>query len=288
MKIRAPAKINLGLRVTGKRKDGYHLIDSILAPISLWDEVEIRRRPVAGRKARPRRQISVSCVPPIAPRGRRNIAYRAAELLLSEARVDASIVIRIRKRIPVGAGLGGGSSDAAAALIGLNRLLRLGWTRRRLARLAVRLGADVPFFVYGRTARARGIGERLTPVSGLRRLWLVVLYPGFPVATSWAYRNAPVKLTKPIANTSITSRLRSLKGLPEILVNDLEAVTLARYPRIRRLKESLAQQGAVLALMSGSGSSVFGVFTSRQKAAQAFARLRKEEGVHAFLAHTLR
>ncbi|MGH7811168.1 MAG: 4-(cytidine 5'-diphospho)-2-C-methyl-D-erythritol kinase [Candidatus Binatia bacterium] len=288
MQIRAPAKINLTLRIVGRRADGYHLIDTIMAPVSLYDEIEIRTTERSGKtKKITGPSITVTCKPSSAPAGEQNLAYRAAQLVLKKARSEQSIAIRIHKRIPVGAGLGGGSSDAAATMVGLNRLLKLGFSARQLERLGLELGADVPFFVRGQPARARGIGERLQPIGAIPRRWIVILYPGFAVSTGWVFRNLPVKLTKPRVNTSITSLLKGHNNLVDMLVNDLETVTLRRIPRIQSLKDSLLRAGATGCLMSGSGSSVFGVFRSKRKAEIAFRRLRQEEEAQAFLVHLL-
>jgi 4-diphosphocytidyl-2-C-methyl-D-erythritol kinase len=282
MRIRAPAKINLSLRVVGRRRDGYHLLDTVLIPVSLYDEIEITRL----KKAR--QALTVTCDHPLAPSGKRNLAYRAAALLLKKAGVQAPIRIRIRKRIPVGAGLGGGSSDAAATLVGLDRLLRLGWGRKRLLPLAGSLGADVPFFISGKPARGRGIGDKLAEIGPIRRLWLVILYPGFPVSTRWAYGRLPRKLTKHIEKTSINFSSRGRPVSAALLVNDLEKVVFQRYSRVAQLKERLIQEGATGALMSGSGSSVFGIFFSRRQAAKALRRLRKEVGVQGYLVRSLK
>jgi 4-diphosphocytidyl-2-C-methyl-D-erythritol kinase len=286
VKIRAPAKINVSLHVVGVRRDGYHLVDTIMLPVSLYDDLTIHKNR-GGTGRRKQNRLTVTCDDPSVPGGKKNLAYKAAELLLSEAEIDASVDIRIRKRIPVGAGLGGGSTDAAATLLGLNRLFSLGYTSRRLEKLALSLGADVPFFIRGGPARARGIGEQLTGLRGVRRFWLVILYPGFAVSTAWVYKNLRHKSTRCIANTSMAFPLRSLANLRKLLVNDLEAVTLDRYPRIRLLKQRLVDEGAVGALMSGSGSSVFGVFNSRRSAEHAFRRLRNEEELEAFLVRVL-
>jgi 4-diphosphocytidyl-2-C-methyl-D-erythritol kinase len=286
VKIRAPAKINLSLRVVGIRRDGYHLVDTIMLPISLYDDLIISKSR-GGARRRKKNRVTVTCDDPSVPGGKKNLAYKAAALLLSQAEIDASVDIRIRKRIPVGAGLGGGSTDAAATLVGVNRLFSLGYASRRLEELALTLGADVPFFIRGVPARARGVGERLTDLRGVRRLWCVILYPGFPVSSAWVYKNLHDKLTKCIPNISMTFPLRSPASLRKLLVNDLEAVTLDRYPRIRSLKQRLVGEGAVGALMSGSGSSVFGVFKSRRSAEQAFRRLKNEEGLEAFLVRVL-
>jgi 4-diphosphocytidyl-2-C-methyl-D-erythritol kinase len=286
VKIRAPAKINLGLRVVGKRADGYHLLDTIMVPVSLYDEIEIRRYR-ATSKDQNGAAIKVSCDHPAVPQNKDNIVFRAAELMLRKNRIAQPISIHIKKRIPIGAGLGGGSSDAATTLVGLNRFFKLGCSLGALERMALSLGADVPFFIRARPARARGIGERLSPLRRVPRFWSVIVYPGFPVSTSWAYRKLGQKLTKPIVNTSIRTSLKSLDELTRRLENDLEGVTLKRYPRIGLLKEELLHQGALRVLMTGSGSSVFGIFASKRAAAKAFCRLRQEEGAQAFLVHVL-
>ncbi len=286
MKIRAPAKINLSLRVVGRRADGYHLLDTILVPVSLYDEIDMRRI-----RAAPRHPagdlIQISCDHPLVPQGRENIVYRAAELIMRKTRKPQLISIHIKKNIPIGAGLGGGSSDAAAALVGLNRLLKLRLSLATIEKLALALGADVPFFVRARPARARGIGERLRPLRCLPRFWSVIVYPGFPVSTEWVYRSFRQKLTKPLVNTSIATSLKSVGELINRLENDLEAVTLKRYPEIGVFKQKLLREGAPGVLMSGSGSSVFGIFASKRAAVIAFRRLRKEEGAQAFLVHVL-
>jgi 4-diphosphocytidyl-2-C-methyl-D-erythritol kinase len=153
--------------------------------------------------------------------------------------------------------------------------------------MALSLGADVPFFIRARPARARGIGERLQPIRKLTRFWVVIVYPGFPVSTARVFQSFCSTLTKPPLNTSILSSLKSLEKLAGLLHNDLESVTLKRYPRLSLIKARLLHEGAAGGLMSGSGSSVFGVFASKDQAARALRRLRKEEGAKAFLVHAL-
>ncbi len=287
MKIRAPAKINLGLRVVGKRADGYHLLDTIMVAVSLYDEIDIRKIRTASKNPASDELIKISCDHPDVPPAEENIVYRAAQLILKKSRRAQPISIRIKKNIPMGAGLGGGSSDAAATLVGLNRLFKLRLSLAMLKKMALSLGADVPFFIQARPARAQGIGERLRALRGLPRFWSVIIYPGFPVSTAWVYGNLGAKLTKPIVNTSITPSLKSLDGLTRRLENDLEGVTLKRYPKIGLLKQKLLHAGALRVLMSGSGSSVFGIFVSKHSAAKAYRRLRQEEGAQAFLVHAL-
>jgi len=286
VKIRAPAKVNLFLRVLGRRPDGYHLLDTLIVPVSLYDVIEIRR--VSAKRQQPANaRITLDCDDPAVPAGEENLAYRAAQLLLEQVDRPTGIHIHIQKRIPLGAGLGGGSTDAAATLLGLNRLFELNVSAARLERLALRLGADVPFFIRARPARAYGIGERLRPVRELVHFWLVIIYPGFPVGTAWVYNKLPKKLTKPTPGNSIATSLKRFDRLTDLLVNDLESVTLESYPKIRLLKEKLLREGAAGGLMSGSGSSVFGVFGSKGLAQRAFDRLRNEEGVQAYLVHVL-
>jgi len=257
-----------------------------MLPVSLYDEVEIRKIH-GGLPQGDAPTISVTCDDPMVPNGEKNLAYRAATLLLKKANRRDRIEIRIDKNIPVGAGLGGGSTDAAAVLVGLNRLLKLGYSARQLEKIGVAIGADVPFFIQARPARARGIGERLSRLGAVPRRWMVILYPGFAVSTAWVYRNLVLKLTKHSVNTSIAAPLRDLKKIGKLLINDLETVTLRRYSRIRVLKDRLLCTGAVGVLMSGSGSAVFGIFASKREAKFAFRRLLQEEGARAFLARVL-
>jgi 4-diphosphocytidyl-2-C-methyl-D-erythritol kinase len=285
VKIRAPAKINLGLRIVGQRTDGYHLLDTIMVPVSLYDEIQVTKIIGAGRSSSS--TLTVICDNPAVPPDEGNIVFRAARLIIKENSIRESVTIHIKKRIPIGAGLGGGSSDAAATLIAMNSLFRLNYSTRRLKKRAYGLGADVPFFIDRRPARARGIGERLTPIESLPWNWAVIVYPGFSVTTAWVYRNFAAKLTKAMANTSIISPLRKSFDQQRLLVNDLESVTVARYPRIKFLKEKLLAEGAAGALMSGSGSAVFGLFDSRGNAARALSRLQKEDGVKTFLVRLL-
>ncbi len=284
MRIRAPAKVNLYLRVVGKGEDGYHLLDTVMIPVSLYDEIEITRLKL-GQKSKG--GLTVTCDHPLVPSGRENLAYQAASLLLGQKGIRAAVHIHITKRIPVGGGLGGGSSDAAATLHGLNRLFRLGSRLSEMRLLAASLGADVPFFFYGHPARARGIGEQLSPMRSLPRLWLVVLYPGFPVSTRWVFQHLHIKLTKPIENISLNFPVEDPERLRCLLVNDLEEVTIRSHPRIALLKERLIQEGAAGVLMSGSGSSVFGIFAGEQRAREAFRCLNQEKEVQAFLVRSL-
>jgi 4-diphosphocytidyl-2-C-methyl-D-erythritol kinase len=166
-------------------------------------------------------------------------------------------------------------------------LLNLHFSPRRLEKLASCLGADVPFFIRARPVRARGIGDRLTPLKRVPPWWLVILYPGFPVSTAWVYGKLRLNLTKSRANTKLSTLLTSAAKFADLLVNDLEVVTLKRYPRIKRLKDSLIELGAAGALMTGSGAAVFGIFGSREKAKSAYRKLRKTNGIQVLLAQVI-
>lgn len=273
MRILAPAKINVFLRITGRRPDGYHLLDSLMVPISLCDELEIETEIETERETGS--HIVLTCDDPTLPTDETNLAYQAAALLCEEAGVPAHISIDLRKRIPAGAGLGGGSSDAAAVLKGLNTLLSLGFDEAHLCTLAARLGADVPFFISCRPARVQGIGEILTAVSALPSKWVVVVVPPFGVSTPWAYRRFDE-----LPEHTDSARIRELTDgqWPEarFLINDLERAVIPTYPLVGELKDKLLQFGAEGALMSGSGSAVFGLFANCSLAQQAANRLEHQ------------
>ena len=281
MKLFAPAKVNLYLRITGRRDDGYHLLDTLMVPISLGDEVEITR--VDG----PPKSVTVHADAPDLPLGEENTVSRAARAFHERSGCDAPVAVTIRKRIPIGAGLGGGSTDAAAVLRGLNELLGAGLSTEDLMAAALSVGADVPFFIRGEAAWARGIGEELSPAGPLPRLAMVVLFPNLPVSTAWVYRNFRFKLTKTSNNNNLIGKLDTPHEVAQVMVNDLETVTVSRYPRIARLKERLDREGAIGSLMSGSGSAVFGVFADEADARRAFAGFDGEKDVRAYLAFSL-
>ena len=281
MRLFAPAKVNLYLRITGRRDDGYHLLDSLMVPISLGDEVEVSC--VDG----PPGSLMLHADDPDVPLGDENTVHRAAHAFHERTGRDEPVAVTIRKRIPIGAGLGGGSTDAAAALRGMNDLLGAGLSTEDLMALAVSVGADVPFFIGGKAARARGIGEELSPAGPLPRLWMVVLFPDLPVSTAWVYRNFQFKLTKSSKNNNLNEKLDTPHEVARVMVNDLETVTIGRYPRIARLKERLEEEGAIGSLMSGSGSAVFGIFADEADAKRAFAGFEREKDVRGYLAFSL-
>jgi 4-diphosphocytidyl-2-C-methyl-D-erythritol kinase len=268
----APAKINVYLRIVGRRPDGYHLLDSLLIPVSLYDEIQVQVDEGSDG-------IALTCSDPEIPADETNLAYKAAALLCRECGVTPTIRLAVYKRIPAGAGLGGGSSNAAAVLKSLNMLLALGLSEERLCHLGARLGADVPFFIPCLPARVEGIGEILTLVPPLPHRWLVLVVPPFGVSTPWAYRQFD-ELSSPDSNRGASEASNATSGqwpAQALLVNDLELAVLPAYPQIVAIKTALLDLGAEGALMSGSGSAVFGLFTERDRAEKA-AALLKEHG----------
>lgn len=265
--LAAPAKINIFLRVLGKRADGFHEISTLMQPVSLYDEVTIEVSSGSG--------ITLESTEG-APSGPENIAFRAASLFLEETGIDVRVSIKLRKNTPSGAGLGGGSSDAATVLMGLNDLLEAGLDDATLMELAARLGSDVPFFILRRPALATGRGEILDPVD-LPAFDYVLVNPGVVVPTARVYSN--LDLTKSLENSNLTVSVETLEGpenLVKILHNDLEGVTVSDHPVVNALKDRLIEAGALGSLMSGSGPTVFGVFSGRDAASAAFDALIRE------------
>ncbi|MCF8078996.1 MAG: 4-(cytidine 5'-diphospho)-2-C-methyl-D-erythritol kinase [Desulfobacterales bacterium] len=268
MEILSPAKINLYLEVVGKRPDGYHDIRSLMCPVSLYDTVRIR---MGGDS------ITLVCDAPGVPADETNLAWRAADVfsdaLRRKGRASSGMSIELEKRIPVGGGLGGGSSNAASVLLALNRHWHHPFSPEEMARLGFRLGADVPFFLLGKPALASGVGERLEPFDGLAARPVLIVAPGFSISTSAVYGALNLALTK-CRKRHKNSRFRERKfEVPGDLCNDLETVVEPRYPVISSVKKALMDCGAQGALLSGSGSCVFGLFADAAGARRAFAHL---------------
>lgn len=266
----SPAKINLLLKVLGKRADGYHDLYTLMQPVSLFDEISIETAPGDG--------ISIECHHAGVPADSSNLAFRAASLFLEKTALKRSVSIKIDKLIPVGAGLGGGSSNAATVLISLNKMLKAGLSDDELKGMAAEIGSDVPFFIMKTPAIATGRGEVLRAIK-TPSLYYVLINPGFSVSTKWVYENLDLT-NNPEDNILIYSdRLfESAKTLADNLTNDLEAVTIRKFPEIERLKRLVLQSGASGALMSGSGPTVFGLFAEEEKAKEAFNFLNESLG----------
>jgi 4-diphosphocytidyl-2-C-methyl-D-erythritol kinase len=274
----SPAKVNLFLEVVGRRPDGYHDIDSVMQLVSLCDRVRVRKQ---------RGGIAVTATGAEVPAGPGNLAHRAAALLLGDGEAQG-VHVHLEKRIPVAGGLGGGSSNAAAVLVAVNRLYALGHGPEALHRLACQLGSDVPFFLTGGLARAQGRGEILTPLRAWPPQWLVVANPGIPVSTAWAYGEASSKLTLngPRATMPALTADDRLPWPPVWAFNRLEAVVLPHKPQIRSLRALLIEGGGSPVCMSGSGASVFAVVPSAE-AAKGLAARARTAGCFAVAATTL-
>jgi 4-diphosphocytidyl-2-C-methyl-D-erythritol kinase len=284
LRLRSFAKVNLGLEVLGPREDGYHELRTIFQSIDLHDDVVLRSRP---------RGVEVRCDHPLVPCDQTNLAARAALALQQHAGVRQGVEIRITKRIPVGGGLGGGSSNAAAVLMGLNRLWKLELGPERLHQMARRLGADVPYFLVGGTALGVSRGDEVYPLRWQLRAALVLVDPGIPVSTAGVFRRVAATLTPRVNSNSIFYFVsRELKGVGgfRLLRNDLEEAALQEAPALRepagRIRARLQRQGARLVALSGSGSTFFGLFDGVQSAGRARAALAGE-GFRALSARTL-
>jgi len=267
--MEARAKINLYLAVGARRPDGYHDIRTIFHSVSLADTLTIR----------PADSLIVSCATPGCPEGRANIVYRAAELLAGRGGITPAASIVINKRIPMQAGLGGGSADAASALVGLNALWKAGASLEELAAIGLKLGADVPFCVTGGAAYAEGVGDRLSPLPALSDGWIVILKPDTNVSTREAYAaldaNARPVGPDPAAALSAVRR-RDLSQLASALYNDFEPVALNQNPTIRRAHTAL-RKWLPAALLCGSGAALFGLASSEEEAALAAAALEQDQ-----------
>jgi len=268
IKFKTPAKINLGLHIHGKREDGFHELETIFQMVSLYDDVELEFLSSG---------IKLECDSPGVPTDDTNLAYKAANLLRQSYRVeDKGVSIRLKKNIPFGAGLGGGSGNAAGVLMGLNHLWNLKIEREKLSELAAELGSDVPFFLTSPCALGMGRGEKLKALKPCAKFQVLLVFPGFPVATSWVYQNLKLKLTKRENNISILRKNLSLSDITSLgsqLYNDLEPLVIQRFPEVQVVKDELGAWGALGVLLSGSGSTVFGIFDDPDKARVACAGL---------------
>jgi len=289
--IHSYAKLNLYLEVLNKRADGYHNIKTLFERIDLADKITLN--PTAGGKT------TIISNSRLIPKDKKNFAYQAAELLRKEYRISEGLRIHIEKNIPVGAGLAGGSSNAASVLMGLNKLWNLRLSRRNLAGFAARIGSDVPFFVHDAPfAYAHGRGEKISIVNSLksRRLWHILVVPNLAVSTPSIYRhwdllkdNKKAKLTRPKLGVKIlTSSIRKRLVLSSNsgFYNGLEIVTIKKYPELNSIKNQLRNLGLKAILMSGSGPAFFSIIASRKEAVRRFKQLKGFRSWRVFLTKT--
>lgn len=270
MRLQAFAKINLGLDALGKREDGYHEVRMIMQTIRMYDQLDMRKSVEPG--------IHLTTNKKYIPVDENNLVWRAAKLMMDTCGIMEGVSIHLHKVIPVAAGMAGGSSDAAATLVGMNRLFHCGLSKEKLMELGVQIGADVPYCVLRGTALAEGIGEKLTVLPPMPDCWILIGKPGISVSTKYVYTT--LDLNTNTVHPDIDGMKKALEdgnlyGITERMGNVLQDVTIPAYPEVERIKEQMKTLGAVNAMMSGSGPTVFGIFDNEEKAQEACQKLRE-------------
>ena len=270
MRLQAFAKINLGLDVLGKREDGYLEVRMIMQTIRMYDQLDMRKSVEPG--------IHLTTNKKYIPVDENNLVWRAAKLMMDTCGIMEGVSIHLHKVIPVAAGMAGGSSDAAATLVGMNRLFHCGLSKEKLMELGVQIGADVPYCVLRGTALAEGIGEKLTVLPPMPDCWILIGKPGISVSTKYVYTT--LDLNTDTVHPDIDGMKKALEdgnlyGITERMGNVLQDVTIPAYPEVERIKEQMKTLGAVNAMMSGSGPTVFGIFDNEEKAQEACQKLRE-------------
>ena len=264
IRLKARAKINLGLDVVRRREDGYHEVKMVMQMLRLYDQIDIEKTQESG--------IFVRSNLSFLPTDERNIAYKAAKVMIDQFGLEQGVIIRIEKHIPVAAGMAGGSTDCAAVLYGMNKLFGLRLNQKKLRELGVKLGADVPYCLMRQTALSEGIGEILTPISPLQDCPILIAKPSVSVSTRHVYEH--LKLDEQTMHPDIDGIVTALAdgdldGVTDRMANVLETVTVPEHPVIDEIKKQMMASGAVNALMSGSGPTVFGIFDDEEKAKKA-------------------
>ncbi len=269
--LEAHAKINLSLDVLNKRDDGYHNLRMIMQTIQLHDTISIEKIPSG---------VEIDCIASYVPNNSTNIACKAAEAMISKYNLNAGVRIKIDKKIPVAAGLAGGSADAAAVIKGINSLFNLGIKQNELMETGSTIGADVPYCIMGGTALAEGIGEELTSLSLLKDIPILIVKPKIGVSTAWVYKNLDFgKIIRRPDTEALISAIQNkdVKFIAQNMRNVLESVTVIKHPIIEKIKNNLLEEGAIGSMMSGSGPSVFGIFDNKDKAISAYKKMKKSK-----------
>lgn len=287
VRVQAPAKINLILRILDRRPDGYHDVWSLMQTVALCDDLRIAIHPAESPA------IDLRCDDAALPADKTNLVFRAAALVLDRTGHRVRISIELQKRIPMGAGLGGGSSDAAATILALNHLLELGWSRSMMADIGQMLGSDVPFFFAAPTAVATGRGEAVEATALAENRWVLLVNPGFAVDTRWAYRQLSSTRRGIVPLHAAAERLGRMPVVewPAIIdaaANDFEEPVYRAHPILREIKDGLIAAGAEMALLSGSGATVFGIFRDEARASRAHALFGRDSERKIFLVETCR
>ncbi len=281
--VRAPAKINLILRILDRRADGFHNLWSLMQTVLLEDEVVVRLNEQHGG-------VTLQCDDPSLATDHTNLVYRAAAAALHRTE-GVGLDIMLRKRIPMGAGLGGGSSDAAATILAVDRLLNQGRAPQEMGEVGQTLGSDVPFFFAAPTAIVTGRGEHVRAVHLAGTRWIVLVYPGFAVETKWAYQTLASSRTEIFRLSAAHREIDAAANLTwseivKVMENDFEALVFAAYPVLRRIKDRLLAAGAEASLLSGSGATVFGLFSESCSAEAAAKTFREDAGLKVFVVQT--
>lgn len=267
--LKALAKINLGLDVVRRREDGYHEVRMVMQTINLYDRLDIIKKKEPG--------ISIKTNISFLPVNENNLIYKAGKLLMDEFGITEGVSVKLNKRIPIAAGMAGGSTDAAAMMYGINKLFDLGLSRKALMERGVKIGADVPYCIMRGTALAEGIGEELTQLSPMVRCPILIAKPSISVSTKFVYQN--LKLDENTVHPDIDKLVEDIKKkdlgkIASDMGNVLETVTIPNYPVIAEIKERMLQSGAVNSMMSGSGPTVFGIFDDEETARKAYADMK--------------
>jgi 4-diphosphocytidyl-2-C-methyl-D-erythritol kinase len=279
VKLKAYAKINIGLDVLNRKPDGYHNVRMVMQTIELYDKLRIKREKEANLEES---KITIHTNLPYLPTDQRNLVYQIIEELLERFDIKASVFVDLYKMIPVAAGLAGGSTDAAATIIGMNDLFDFGMTMEDMVDFGKSFGADIPYCMYGGTALVEGIGEELTFLDPFPDSYVVIVKPKFSVSTAYVYRN--LKIDKHMKHPDIDGIMVAIKAyrrdiIGSLMGNVLETVTIKDYPIIENIKTVLSNAGAYGTLMSGSGPTVFGLFEDRHTAQKAKKMIMKEKGI---------
>lgn len=275
--LKAYGKINLGLDVLRRRENGYHDVRMIMQTVGIFDQIDLFRKEKPG--------IRLETNLHYLPTNENNLAYQAAKMLMDEFQVSSGVTIQLKKYIPVAAGMAGGSSNAAAVLFGINKMFQLGLDTKGLMERGVKIGADVPYCIMRGTALSEGIGEILTPLPAVPQCYVLIAKPGISVSTKFVYENLNANSLRPEQHPDIDAIIAGIQEqdiykIAENLGNVLETVTVKEYPVIQAIKDQMIADGAIGSLMSGSGPTVFGLFTDQQKAQEAYKNLRFGAAAH--------
>ena len=272
--LKSYGKINLGLDVLRRREDGYHEVRMIMQTVGLYDLLTMKKTKED--------EITMTCNLSFLPTDERNLVYKAVKLIKDKYQIKEGVNIELNKRIPVAAGMAGGSSNCAAALKGMNKLFDLGLSIDELCEIGVTLGADVPYCIWGGTALSEGIGEKLSRVDAMPKCYILIAKPGISVSTAFVYQNldlAGLSKHPDIDGMLECLKQKDLRGICDRLENVLESVTIKEYPIIKKVKNHLMEQGAMGALMSGSGPTIFAIFKDKKTADNALESLRSIEDI---------